>query len=141
MENNYSYGSADAGIYVGQSENIVVRNNTAKNNVVTFLRFKSIPFLLLHLLDNIKTTPLTDNRRAGLRSRQIGFVFQSFHLLPHRSVLDNVAMPLEIRQVSKNERMRQAAAILDIVEKAVTFTESTRMEKRGVKKYLLSRRR
>ena len=33
MENNYSYGSADAGIYVGQSENIVVRNNTAKNNV------------------------------------------------------------------------------------------------------------
>lgn len=33
MENNYAYGSADAGIYVGQSENIVVRNNTAKNNV------------------------------------------------------------------------------------------------------------
>jgi glycine betaine/proline transport system ATP-binding protein len=36
--------------------------------------------------------------------------------MPHRSVLDNVAMPLEIRQVSKNDRMRQAAAILDIVE-------------------------
>nr|WP_257535430.1 parallel beta-helix domain-containing protein [Marinobacter adhaerens] len=33
MEDNYAYGSADAGIYVGQSENIVVRNNTAKNNV------------------------------------------------------------------------------------------------------------
>ncbi|WP_309043956.1 parallel beta-helix domain-containing protein [Marinobacter sediminicola] len=33
MENNYAYGSADAGIYVGQSENIVVRNNTAKTNV------------------------------------------------------------------------------------------------------------
>lgn len=33
MEYNYAYGSADAGIYVGQSENIVVRNNTAKNNV------------------------------------------------------------------------------------------------------------
>ena len=43
-------------------------------------------------------------------------VFQNFALMPHRSVLDNVAMPLEIRQVSKNERMRQAAAILDIVE-------------------------
>jgi glycine betaine/proline transport system ATP-binding protein len=36
--------------------------------------------------------------------------------MPHRSVLDNVAMPLEIRNVAKNERMRQAAAILDIVE-------------------------
>ena len=50
------------------------------------------------------------------RNRKIGMVFQNFALMPHRSVLDNVAMPLEIRQVSKNERMRQAAAILDIVE-------------------------
>ncbi|MCU0902561.1 MAG: betaine/proline/choline family ABC transporter ATP-binding protein [Tabrizicola sp.] len=50
------------------------------------------------------------------RNQKIGMVFQNFALLPHRSVLDNVAMPLEIRQVPKNERMRQAAAILDVVE-------------------------
>lgn len=50
------------------------------------------------------------------RNRKIGMVFQNFALMPHRSVLDNVAMPLEIRQIAKNERMRQAAAILDIVE-------------------------
>lgn len=50
------------------------------------------------------------------RNRKIGMVFQNFALMPHRSVLDNVAMPLDIRRVSKNERMRQAAAILDIVE-------------------------
>ncbi|MGB1033417.1 MAG: quaternary amine ABC transporter ATP-binding protein [Primorskyibacter sp.] len=50
------------------------------------------------------------------RNNKIGMVFQNFALMPHRSVLDNVAMPLEIRQVAKNERMRQAAAILDIVE-------------------------
>ncbi|MEM1200443.1 MAG: ATP-binding cassette domain-containing protein, partial [Pseudomonadota bacterium] len=50
------------------------------------------------------------------RNQTIGMVFQNFALMPHRSVLDNVAMPLEIRQVAKNERMRQAAAILDIVE-------------------------
>jgi glycine betaine/proline transport system ATP-binding protein len=50
------------------------------------------------------------------RNRKIGMVFQNFGLMPHRSVLDNVAMPLEIRNVAKNERMRQAAAILDIVE-------------------------
>ncbi|MEO0991963.1 MAG: ATP-binding cassette domain-containing protein, partial [Pseudomonadota bacterium] len=52
----------------------------------------------------------------AFRNRKIGMVFQNFALMPHRSVLDNVAMPLEIRGVSKNERMRQAAAILDIVE-------------------------
>ncbi|MCH2094067.1 MAG: glycine betaine/L-proline ABC transporter ATP-binding protein [Rhodobacteraceae bacterium] len=50
------------------------------------------------------------------RNRKIGMVFQNFALMPHRSVLDNVAMPLEIRQIAKNERLRQAAAILDIVE-------------------------
>ncbi|MCY4334372.1 MAG: betaine/proline/choline family ABC transporter ATP-binding protein [Litoreibacter sp.] len=52
----------------------------------------------------------------AFRNQKIGMVFQNFALMPHRSVLDNVAMPLEIRQVAKNERMRQAAAILDIVE-------------------------
>jgi len=52
----------------------------------------------------------------SFRNQKIGMVFQNFALMPHRSVLDNVAMPLEIRQVSKNDRMRQAAAILDIVE-------------------------
>jgi glycine betaine/proline transport system ATP-binding protein len=50
------------------------------------------------------------------RNRKIGMVFQNFALMPHRSVLDNVAMPLEIRKVSKNDRMKQAASILDIVE-------------------------
>lgn len=50
------------------------------------------------------------------RNRKIGMVFQNFALLPHRSVLDNVAMPLEIRAVNKNERMRRAANILKTVE-------------------------
>ena len=50
------------------------------------------------------------------RNRKIGMVFQNFALLPHRSVLDNVAMPLEIRLVNKNERLRQANKILEIVE-------------------------
>ena len=67
----------------------------------------------------IEGTDVMGLDQAGLRefrNRKIGMVFQNFALLPHRSVLDNVAMPLEIRQISKNERMRQAAKILDIVE-------------------------
>ncbi|MEM7563547.1 MAG: betaine/proline/choline family ABC transporter ATP-binding protein [Pseudomonadota bacterium] len=50
------------------------------------------------------------------RNRRIGMVFQNFALLPHRSVLDNVAMPLEIRKMNKNERMRRAANMLKTVE-------------------------
>src|SRR5262245_5468269 len=38
-------------------------------------------------IDGIDTARLSDDERAGLRSRRIGFVFQSFHLLPYRSVL------------------------------------------------------
>src|SRR3981081_2823307 len=44
------------------------------------------------LLDGIETTTLSENDRAGLRSRRIGFIFQSFHLLPYRTVLENVML-------------------------------------------------
>ena len=51
-----------------------------------------------------------------LRNKKIGMVFQNFALMPHRSVLDNIAMPLEIRGVSKNDRLDAANNILNIVE-------------------------
>jgi glycine betaine/proline transport system ATP-binding protein len=51
-----------------------------------------------------------------LRNKKIGMVFQNFALMPHRSVVDNIAMPLEIRGVSKNDRLDTANRILEIVE-------------------------
>ena len=68
------------------------------------------------LIEGTDVMGLGTQELQTFRNRKIGMVFQNFALMPHRSVLDNVAMPLEIRKVSKNERMRQAAAILDIVE-------------------------
>lgn len=50
------------------------------------------------------------------RNFKIGMVFQNFALLPHRSVLDNVAMPLEIRNIGKNERLHLASEMLKTVE-------------------------
>jgi glycine betaine/proline transport system ATP-binding protein len=67
-------------------------------------------------IEGIDVMALGPKELQKFRNQKIGMVFQNFALMPHRSVLDNVAMPLEIRQVAKNERMRQAAAILDIVE-------------------------
>lgn len=50
------------------------------------------------------------------RNRNISMVFQNFALLPHRSVLDNIAMPLEIRSVNKNLRLAKAQQVLEMVE-------------------------
>lgn len=50
------------------------------------------------------------------RNENIAMVFQNFALMPHRSVLDNVAMPLEIRGVSKNERLNRAEKTIEMVE-------------------------
>ena len=50
------------------------------------------------------------------RNEHIAMVFQNFALMPHRSVLDNIAMPLEIRGISKNQRMKVAEKTLAMVE-------------------------
>ncbi len=50
------------------------------------------------------------------RNEHISMVFQNFGLMPHRSVLDNVAMPLEIRGVNKNDRIEIAERTIDLVE-------------------------
>lgn len=50
------------------------------------------------------------------RNEHIAMVFQNFALMPHRSVLDNIAMPLEIRGISKNQRMDVAQRTIDMVE-------------------------
>jgi glycine betaine/proline transport system ATP-binding protein len=68
------------------------------------------------MVEGVDVMALGQRELQTFRNQKIGMVFQNFALMPHRSVLDNVAMPLEIRNVAKNERMRQAAAILDIVE-------------------------
>lgn len=58
---------------------------------------------------------LGDDALAGVRSRQIGFVFQSFALMPRRSALDNVAMPLLYQGVPRAERqLRARKALLQV---------------------------
>jgi len=58
---------------------------------------------------------LSDRERSRFRNREIGFVFQTFHLIPELSVLDNVEIPLLYRRTSTSERRRLALAALDRV--------------------------
>ena len=68
------------------------------------------------LINNEDVMKLDQKSLQDLRNKKIGMVFQNFALMPHRSVLDNIAMPLEIRGISKNDRLDAANKILDIVE-------------------------
>jgi putative ABC transport system ATP-binding protein len=58
---------------------------------------------------------LSDRERSRFRNREIGFVFQTFHLIPELSVLDNVEIPLLYRRATASERKTLATAALDRV--------------------------
>ena len=68
------------------------------------------------LINNQDVMQFDKDNLQELRNKKIGMVFQNFALMPHRSVLDNIAMPLEIRGISKNDRLDAANKILNIVE-------------------------
>ena len=58
-----------------------------------------------YLLDGEDVSKATDNRMSDIRNQKIGFVFQQFHLLPKLTAIENVALPLLYRDVSKAKRM------------------------------------
>jgi macrolide transport system ATP-binding/permease protein len=68
-----------------------------------------------YFFDGIDVASLSDQARAGLRSQRIGFVFQSFHLLPHRSVLENVMLAEVYRKSPHQGRRERALAALERV--------------------------
>ncbi len=66
-------------------------------------------------IDNVKTVSMNDKEQAAFRNRQLGFVFQSFHLINSLNVLDNVELPLLYRKVSSSERRKAAQEVLEKV--------------------------
>ena len=65
-----------------------------------------------HLGEELLSNSLSENRAAEIRSRQIGFVFQSFNLIPFKNALDNIALPLFYQVVGRKERTKRAAELL-----------------------------
>ena len=117
-EFNSVVGVADVSLSVNRGEIFCVMglSGSGKSTLVRHFNRLLEPTDGKIMIEGTDVMALGTRDLQQFRNRKIGMVFQNFALMPHRSVLDNVAMPLEIRQVAKNERMRQAAAILDIVE-------------------------
>jgi putative ABC transport system ATP-binding protein len=67
------------------------------------------------LIDGVDISKLSDDRLAALRNEKLGFVFQTFNLLPYMSAEDNVEVPLIACNVGKNERKKIAQDLLKMV--------------------------
>jgi putative ABC transport system ATP-binding protein len=63
----------------------------------------------------VEVNGLTSNKLAEIRNRKIGFVFQTFNLLPNMTILENVELPLLYAGVGKKERRKRAEKVLDEV--------------------------
>ena len=75
-----------------------------------------------YFLNGIDVSKRSDNELADIRNKEIGFIFQTFNLLPRSSALENVMLPLIYAGISKNERIKQAEETLDQVQLADRMT-------------------
>ena len=69
-----------------------------------------------YVLNNQDVSALNDNQLADIRNREIGFVFQTFNLLPRSTALDNVMLPLVYAGVPKKQRIERAKEVLKEVD-------------------------
>ncbi|MEV4636393.1 ABC transporter ATP-binding protein [Actinoplanes sp. NPDC049548] len=94
---------------------IVGPSGSGKSTLLNVLGLLDVPSSGRYLLEGVDTTTLGDRRRTGLRGSRIGFIFQSFHLLMYRTVLENVMLGGLYTGVPAPERRDRARAALDRV--------------------------
>ncbi len=102
----------DLTVHNGDYVAVVGASGSGKSTLLNVLGLLDRPTDGRYLLDGIDTALLSDSQRAGERGRRIGFVFQSVHLLSHRSVEENVMLAEIYRGESRSGRFERAVAAL-----------------------------
>jgi len=94
---------------------IMGESGVGKSTLLNLIAGLDLPDSGSVALGGIELTALDDNARTWMRRDRMGFVFQAFHLLPHLTVLQNVALPLHIRGSPPSETRGRAMALLEAV--------------------------
>ena len=104
--------SIERGEYVA----IMGPSGSGKSTLMNLIGCLDTPSKGTYLLNNKEVSLMNDNELARIRNEEIGFVFQTFNLLPRATALHNVELPLVYAGMGKTERLAQAKAAIEKVE-------------------------
>jgi putative ABC transport system ATP-binding protein len=97
----------------GEYISIMGPSGSGKSTMLNVVGLLDRPTSGAYLLDGRETTSLTDDEQALMRARKIGFIFQSFHLVPRLNAFENVELPLVLAGVAPAERRVRVQELLD----------------------------
>ena len=107
--------NVDLDVSEGDYLAIMGPSGSGKTTLMNLIGCLDVPTSGSYLLGEREITKCSGKELAEIRNKEIGFVFQSFHLLPKLTALDNVALPLLYGGVKKAERQERARAALETV--------------------------
>ncbi len=102
-------------IYKNEYVALMGPSGSGKSTLMNILGCLDSPSSGEYILNNIAVAKMLDNDLAEVRNKEIGFVFQSFNLLPRSTALDNVILPLIYAGYSKAERIKRGKEVLEQV--------------------------
>lgn len=94
---------------------IMGQSGSGKSTLMDILGCLSKPTSGKYFLEDVEVSTMSDNQLATIRNKKIGFVFQSFNLLPRTTALHNVELPMIYSSIGRRERKRRAVAALESV--------------------------
>ena len=100
----------------GEFVSIVGQSGSGKSTLMNILGALDRPTEGEYLLDGIPIAGMSDNSLSEIRNKKIGFVFQTFNLIPRSTALSNVELPMFYKGIGKRERSERAKELLKLVE-------------------------
>lgn len=104
------------GIKKGEFVSIMGPSGSGKSTLMNILGALDRPTIGEYFLDGQDVSKLTDDELSEIRKNKLGFIFQSFNLLPRTTVLRNVMLPLVYNETPKEKRLKMAQSVLEAVK-------------------------